>query len=53
LRQSSPAIERCNQARIDRKSFAANQTGSNARLDDPLEHTAEDLSLAETLVPGA
>src|ERR1700752_3051359 len=42
-----------NQARIDRKAFAANQTGRDARLDDPLEHTAENISIAEALVAGA
>src|SRR5206468_9122552 len=32
---------RLDQARIDRKAFAANQTGRDARLDDSLEHVAE------------
>jgi hypothetical protein len=36
------------QARVDYKALAANQTGRNARLDNPLEHTA----LAEALVAG-
>src|SRR2546421_11573997 len=44
---------RLDQARIDGKAFAANQTGRNARLDDPFEHPAENISLAETLVAGA
>ena len=43
----------CNQARIDGKAFATNQTGRNARLDDPFEHAAENISLAEALVAGA
>jgi hypothetical protein len=41
------------QARIDCKAFAANQADRNARLDDPFEDTAEDLSLTEALVAGA
>jgi hypothetical protein len=41
------------QARIDGKALATNQTGRNARLDDPLEHTTENISLAEALVAGA
>src|SRR5829696_9129729 len=44
---------RLDQARIDRKAFAANQTGRDARLDDPLEHVAENISIAETLVASA
>jgi len=28
---------------IDSKAFATNQTSRNARLDDPLEHTAENI----------
>ena len=43
----------CDQARIDGKAFATNQTGRNARLDDPFEHAAENIALAETLVAGA
>jgi hypothetical protein len=35
------------QARIDCKAFASNQTGCDARLDDPFEHTAENISVAE------
>ena len=34
-------------------AFATNQTGRNARLDDPLEHTTDNISLAEALVAGA
>ena len=41
------------QARIDGKAFAANQTGRDARLDDPLEHPAENIAVAEALVAGA
>src|SRR6201996_2434196 len=41
------------QARIDCKAFAADQTGCDARLDDPLEHVAENISIAEALVAGA
>jgi hypothetical protein len=41
------------QARINRKTFTANQTGRNARFDDPFEHATKNVSLAETLVPGA
>src|SRR5215207_8623362 len=44
---------RLDQAGIDRKTFAANQTGGDARLDDSLEHVAENISIAETLVTGA
>ena len=36
-----------NQARIDGKAFTANQTGRNAPLDDPFEHVAKYVSLAE------
>ena len=42
-----------NQARIDCKSFATNQTGVNACLDDPFEHAAENISIAEAVVAGA
>jgi hypothetical protein len=35
------------------KPFATNQTGCNARLDDPFEYTAENLTLAKALVAGA
>src|SRR6202011_5050117 len=42
-----------NQARIDCKSFATNQTGGNACLDDPFEHAADNISIAEALVAGA
>src|SRR3954471_6600867 len=41
------------QARIDCEAFAANQTGRDARLDDSLEHLAENISIAEALVAGA
>src|SRR5438132_1741 len=44
---------RLDQARIDRKAFAANQTGRDARLDDSLEHVAENISITKTLVAGA
>jgi hypothetical protein len=40
------------QARIDCKAFATNQTGRNARFDDTLKHTAKTIPLAKTLVPG-
>ena len=46
-------VEGLDQARIDGKAFAANQTGRDARLDDPFEHLAENISLAERLVAGA
>jgi hypothetical protein len=36
------------QACIDCKAFAPHETGCNARLDDPFEYTAENLSLAES-----
>jgi hypothetical protein len=58
-RQSCPAIERCLLAsawirrRIDGKAFAANQTDRDARLDGPLEHVAENISITEALVAGA
>src|SRR5215207_4803741 len=42
-----------NQARIDCKAFATNQTGRPARLDDTLKHAAKNISLAEALVAGA
>src|ERR1700712_3861259 len=41
------------QARIDGKAFAANQTGRNTCLDDPFEHATETVSIAEALVAGA
>src|SRR5205814_7804099 len=41
-----------NQARIDCKAFAANQTGCDASLDDALEHAAKNLSLTEALIVG-
>src|SRR6202165_97371 len=41
-----------NQARINCKTFAANQTGCDASLDDALEHAAKNLSLTEALVAG-
>jgi hypothetical protein len=40
------------QARIDCKAFATNQTGRNARFDDTLKHAAKNIPLAKTLVPG-
>src|SRR5215207_6058241 len=52
LRSSVAYGIRLDQARIDRKAFAAN-TGRDARLDDPLEHVAENISIAETLVASA
>jgi 2-succinyl-5-enolpyruvyl-6-hydroxy-3-cyclohexene-1-carboxylate synthase len=42
-----------NQAPINGKAFATNQTGRDARLDDPLEHPTKNISLAEALVAGA
>src|ERR1700676_364547 len=41
------------QPRLDRQAFATNQTGRNARLDDPFKHAAKNISLAEALVAGA
>src|SRR4051794_6275413 len=41
------------QARIDCEAIAANQTGRNARLHNPLEHVAKYISLAEALVARA
>jgi hypothetical protein len=41
---------RRNQARIDGKAFAANQTGRETCLDNPFEHTTKNLDLAEALV---
>ena len=43
---------RRNQARIDRKPFAANQTGPDARADDTLEHTAKNIAVAEAVIAG-
>src|SRR4029077_2582993 len=40
------------QARIDCKAFAPNQTGRNARLDDTFKHVAKNIPLAKTLVAG-
>jgi hypothetical protein len=40
------------QARIDCKAFATNQTGRNAGLDDTFKHAAKNIPLAKTLVPG-
>ncbi len=42
-----------NQARIDGKAFTTNQTGRDARLDNPLEQATKNISLAKTLVAGA
>ena len=42
-----------NQARIDGEAFTANQTGHDARLDDPLEHAAKNFAIAKALVAGA
>jgi hypothetical protein len=39
-----------NQARVDCKTFAADQAGRDARLDDPLEYATENIPLAEALV---
>src|SRR5450631_4798958 len=39
------------QARIDCKTFATNQTGRDARLDNPFEHAAENIPFTKTLVP--
>ena len=39
-----------NQACVDCKTFATDQTGRDARLDDPLEYTTENIPLAEALV---
>src|SRR6185295_12849174 len=39
------------QARIDCKAFATNQTGRNARFDDTLKHAAKNIPLAKTPVP--
>ena len=44
---------RLNQARINGKALTANQARRDARLDDPLEQTTENLSLTEALVTGA
>src|SRR5450631_1331789 len=41
------------QARVDCKAFAANQTGRKARVDDPFEHAAENIPFTKPLVPGA
>src|SRR4029453_8861034 len=38
-----------NQARINGKALATNQTGRDTRLDDALEHATKNLSLAEAL----
>src|SRR6476469_5516689 len=40
------------QARVYRKTFATNQTGRNARLDDTFEYATKDISLAEALIAG-
>jgi len=40
------------QARVDCKAFAANQTGCNTSLDDALEDAAKNLSLTEALIAG-
>ncbi len=40
------------QARIDCKTFATNQTGRDTCFDDLFEHTTENISLAEALVAG-
>src|SRR4051795_10889934 len=40
------------QASIDCKAFAPNQTGPNACLDHTFEHATENISLAKALVAG-
>src|SRR6476469_495709 len=40
------------QARVYRKTFATNQTGHNARLDDMFEYATNDISIAEALIAG-
>src|SRR4029077_19351115 len=40
------------QARIDGKTFAPNQTSHEACFDDPLEHATKNISLAEALIAG-
>ncbi len=43
---------RCDQVRIDREAFAADQTRCDARLHNALEHAAEDVAIAQALVAG-
>src|SRR5262249_48483365 len=38
------------QARVDRKAFATDQTGHNARIDDMFEYATNDISFAEALI---
>jgi hypothetical protein len=40
------------QARVNCKAFAADQTGRDARLDDPLEYATKNIPLTEALVAG-
>jgi hypothetical protein len=42
-----------NQAGIDRKAFATDQTGLDARLHHTLEHAPEDIVGAEAFITGA
>jgi hypothetical protein len=42
-----PAGIRLHHAGIDRKAFAADQTGVHALLQDPFEHKAEPVGLTE------
>ena len=42
-----------NQARIDGEAFTADQTGHDARLDDPLENATKNFAIAKALVAGA
>ena len=42
---------RLNQARIDRKRFAANQPSRDAHRHHTLEHSAQGIALTEALVP--
>src|SRR5215218_442374 len=40
------------QARVYRKTFATNQTGRNAGLDDTFEYATKDIPLAKALIAG-
>ena len=40
----------CDQARIHRKAFTADEAGRDARADDPLEEPAGDAAVTEALI---
>ena len=52
-RRSALVGVRRDQARVDRKAFATDETSLDAGLDDALEDETEDILVAKALVAGA